>query len=69
MIKQTFWVDSYYWGTDLESLICLLMENYPYCLKDVPAAEEEIYSAIRNRLEGILPGHSEKICGKIITVR
>ena len=69
MIKKTFWVDSYYWGTDLESLVCLLAENYPFCLRPVPAPEEEIYSAIRNRLEGILPNHSEKICGKIITVR
>lgn len=68
-MKQTFWVDSYYWGTDLESLIWLLIENYPLSLKDVPAAEAEIYSAIRNRLEGIMPNHSEKICGKIITVR
>ena len=68
MIKQTFWVDSYYWGTDLESLVCLLTESYPLYL-DVPASDAEIYSAIRNRLESILPNHSEKICGKIITVR
>ena len=68
-MKQTFWVDSYYWGTDLESLIRLLIENYPYDLRYVPAGKTEMYSAIRNRLEGILPNHSEKICGKIITVR
>ena len=69
MIKKTFWVDSYYWGTDLESLIHLLIENYPFFLKGVPAPEAEIYSAIRNRIESILPNHSEKICGEVITVR
>jgi len=70
MIKKTFWVDSYYWGTNLEHLADrLASEQLSMRWLDSPATEEEIYSAIRNRLEGILPNHSEKICGKIITVR
>lgn len=70
MIKKTFWVDSYYWGTDLESLVDrLASEQLSTLWLCYPATEAEIYSAIRNRIEGILPNHSEKICGKIITVR
>lgn len=69
-----FWVDSYYWGTDTDGLADMLATEQLKSGIKSPATTQEIYSAIRNRIERMreligIVDQSDEICGKIITVR
>ena len=66
---KVFWIDSYYWGTDIGLLTERLVSAQFNSNRYFPCTEAEIYSAIRNRLEKLKIDQSEEICGKIITVR
>ena len=66
---KVFWVDSYYWGANTDGLADMpATEQLKSGIKS-PATIQEIYSAIRNRIDRIDMNQSEEICGKIITVR
>lgn len=65
---KVFWVDSYYWGGNTDGLVDMMVTEQLKSGKS-PATTQEIYSAIRNRIERIGMNQSEEICGKIITVR